>query len=143
MSSLRQGNGDDHPDASGKHLMDARTLLSATRPDGAAYLAGYVVECALKSLVQVETGVAAPRVHHLGTLSAAVNAACLAAGARTAKYITAIVRSVPTAAIAQWRETLRYRSPAMTLGDAQVWVDEANQIYKDTVAAMILDGVIQ
>jgi len=142
MSSLRQGSGDDHPDASGKHLMDARALLGATRPDGAAYLAGYVVECALKSLLQVETGTA-PSIHPLVTLSGQVNAACLAAGARTAKYMTPDVQSVPTAAIAQWRETLRYRSPSMTCGAAQVWVDEASQIYSDTVAAMILDGVIQ
>jgi hypothetical protein len=142
MSNLKQGNGDDHPDASGKHLADARVLLAATRSDGAAYLAGYVVECALKSLVQLETGKAL-RGHQLATLMAEVSAACMAAGAGTARYVTTHVQGVPTARIAVWRETLRYQSPSMTSRDAQIWVDEADQIYSDTVAAMILDGVIR
>jgi hypothetical protein len=142
MSSLRQGNGDDHPDAASKHLADARALLMAGRFDGAAYLSGYVVECALKSLLHVETG-AAPREHELVILSNAVTDACLVAGARTAKYVTNPVRAVPAAGIAAWRATLRYHSPSKTHGDAQAWIDEADQVYSDTVAAMILDGVIQ
>lgn len=51
MSRLRLPNGDDHPEAAGKRLSDARVLLPAGRADGAAYLAGYVVECSLKSVL--------------------------------------------------------------------------------------------
>jgi hypothetical protein len=141
MSRFRQSNGDDYPDAAGKHFSDARTLVDAARHDGAAYLAGYVVECALKSLLQVETGTA-PRIHLLPTLAQNVTAACMVAGAKTSKYVTPSVRDVPTATIAGWSETMRYRSPSMAAGDAQAWVDEADAVYADTVASMILDGVI-
>jgi hypothetical protein len=50
MSRLALPNGDDHPDAAHKHLLDAEALLTQQRADGAAYSSGYVVECALKSL---------------------------------------------------------------------------------------------
>ena len=50
MTRLRMPNGDDHPEAAQKHLLDSAALLLQERPDGAAYLSGYVVECALKSL---------------------------------------------------------------------------------------------
>ncbi len=50
MSNLAHG-GDDFPDAAGKNLSDAMTLLEANRYDGAGYLAGYVVECSLKTFI--------------------------------------------------------------------------------------------
>ena len=56
MSRLRQANCDDYPEAAGKHMQDSRLLLAGGRHDGAAYLAGYVVECALKTLIQLEAG---------------------------------------------------------------------------------------
>ena len=52
MSRLRQGNGDDYPDAAGKHMEDSNVLIAGSRYDGGAYLAGYVVECSLKTLIQ-------------------------------------------------------------------------------------------
>ena len=55
MSNLKQPDGDDYPEAALKHLLDADTLLKGRRFDGAAYLSGYVVECALKTLIQVES----------------------------------------------------------------------------------------
>jgi HEPN domain-containing protein len=54
MSSKLQASGEDYPEAALKHCDDAGRLLSGRRADGAAYLAGYAVECALKTLVQVE-----------------------------------------------------------------------------------------
>jgi hypothetical protein len=72
-----------------------------------------------------------------------VTAACSVAGARTGKYVTPLVRRIPNAAISNWSETLRYKSPCCTLGDAQTWLGEADQVYTDTVAAMVLDGVIR
>ena len=49
MSTLRKPNGDDYPEAPLKHLQDADMLFKSRRFDGAAYLSGYVVECALKT----------------------------------------------------------------------------------------------
>lgn len=56
MSKLARPNGDDYPEAASKHLRDAAALLAAARPDGAAYLSGYVVECSLKSIYQLQMG---------------------------------------------------------------------------------------
>ena len=36
MSRLKRDNGDDYPDAAGKHLEDSRVLLAGSRHDGAA-----------------------------------------------------------------------------------------------------------
>jgi HEPN domain-containing protein len=38
--------------AAGRHLQDAKILLSKKRWDNAIYLTGYVVECAFKLLVE-------------------------------------------------------------------------------------------
>src|SRR5438876_6631025 len=86
MSRLRSPNGDDHPDAAQKHLLDVEVLLAQGRLDGAAYLSGYVVECSLKSLHVLETG-RDLRGHHLQTLVGEVNAVATVAGAKTAKYL--------------------------------------------------------
>ncbi|HSN99958.1 MAG TPA: hypothetical protein VLS89_16800 [Candidatus Nanopelagicales bacterium] len=53
MSNLAY-QGDDHPEAAAKHLDDAKALLAAMRYDGAGYLAGYVLECSLKTIVLLE-----------------------------------------------------------------------------------------
>jgi len=142
MSSLHKQNGDDYPDAAAKHLADAKALTVAHRYDGAGYLAGYVVECALKSLLQVEIG-EAPRTHSYQDLLGEIGNTCLAAGAATAKYVTAPIRAIREGPIGGWRETMRYRSPSMSGGDAEAWVEAATLVYTDTVATMILDGVIQ
>jgi len=141
MSNFKQKNGDDYPDAATKHLADAKALMEAPRYDGAAYLAGYVVECALKTLLQAETQ-RVPKIHPLPVLSHKVTDVCLLADATMSRYVTRVVRSVDEGPIAQWRETMRYRGPSMAQGDAMAWVDEAENVYTDTIANMTLDGVI-
>ncbi len=85
MSNLRQPNGDDYPEAARKHVDDAQALLEAARYDVAGYHAGYVVECALKTLLQI--GGAPQWRYDLSALS--VQAAALATGGspQTARYI--------------------------------------------------------
>ena len=95
----------------------------------------------MKSLLQVETGTA-PQIHPLSTLAQKVTTACLFAGASTSRYVAASVRNVSAAAISGWSETMRYRSPSMAAGEAQRWLEEADALYTDTIANMILDGVI-
>lgn len=134
-------NRDDFPNAAGKHLSDAEMLLSANRYDGSAYLAGYVVECAMKTLIQVESG-RVIRTHSFETLTNTILFSCALAGARTSKYITTKIREIPQAPIAHWKETMRYHAPHMTQNDTTAWVNDAKQIYTDSIAHMILDGVI-
>ncbi|MGQ0665195.1 MAG: HEPN domain-containing protein [Pseudomonadota bacterium] len=110
MSKIKLPNGDDHPEAAGKHLADAEALLDASRTDGAAYLSGYVVECALKSLVIVEGRQAWG--HDLNALSRKALRLAALPGARTARYVPRMNESHSLYdATSGWRETLRYREP--------------------------------
>ena len=141
MSRLRLPNGDDHPDAAQKHLLDAGVLLTQQRPDGAAYLSGYVVECALKSLYILETGQAL-RGHDFRSLVGQVNAVAMVAGAKTAKYLGRATSGVLTSAIGGWTPEMRYHAPSMALGDAQSWHACARDVFQETVHQMRLDGVL-
>jgi hypothetical protein len=53
VSNLAHTNKDDYPAAARKHLLDAGALVAAGRFDGAGYLAGYAVECSLRTIVMV------------------------------------------------------------------------------------------
>lgn len=139
MSRLRTTSGDDHPEAAGKHLQDAGALLAANRPDGAAYLSGYVVECSLKSIYQLETGNTL-HGHNWTNLHSQVSAVSAVAGARTAKYMGAAMAGILASPVASWQPGMRYRAPAMTLADSQVWHRAATQVFQETIAQMYLDG---
>lgn len=142
MSRLLQtSTGDDHPEAAHKHLLDAQTLLDHQRADGAAYLSGYVVECALKSLWQLETG-QPRRGHDLRELAQAVGAVATVAGVKTARYFKQATSNVSFSAIAAWTPEMRYRPATMTSGDARVWCQIADDVFQETVAQMRLDGVL-
>ena len=150
MSKLSLPNGDDHPEAAQKHLLDAKALLSQQRADGAAYLSGYVVECALKSLWLLETGVSAGTAmfwkgrdgHDLKGLSAQIAAVASVASAKTARYFKVATSGVPQGAIAGWTPDMRYRPPGISLADAQAWCLVADMVFHETVAQMRLDGVL-
>ena len=143
MSNLCQPNGDDYPEAARKHLDDARALLNAGRYDGAGYHAGYVIECALKTLLLV--GNKPVRGHDLSALSQHAIKLATAGSPQTARYIP---NPLPRLAYATpphgWKETMRYRAPGDLTGSiAQSWLAESKRIYRATVAAMRKDGVIQ
>ena len=141
MSKLLQSNGDDYPEAARKHLDDTSVLFQHSRPDGASYLSGYVVECCLKALIQHETGMA-PRIHDLKNLAGQVSLVCAIAGARTARYLAPAVLSLAARSIAAWAPEMRYCAPAMTASDAAPWLTDARTIYQETVGQMFLDGVL-
>ena len=146
MSNKRQRTGEDYPDAALKHCEDARHLAAGNRPDGAAYLAGYAVECALKTLVQVEEGsTRLIRDHNLNGLSSKALSLAAQATGRTAKYfsnpaLTTLRYGNPPAG---WIEYLRYYPigtvPAAT---ANQWVDEAERLYIEIIGELKKDGEI-
>lgn len=141
MSRFVLQNGDDYPDAARKHLHDAWALLSSNRPDGAAYLSGYSVECALKTLIVLE-GATPPRTHKLANLRAEVNRLATIAGSRAARYFGRATQSVATAAIARWRPEMRYRAATVNRDVAVTWKSEATSIFRETIFQMQLDGLI-
>lgn len=139
MSRLAQPNGDDHPEAAGKHLQDAAALLAAARPDGAAYLSGYVVECSLKSIYRLQTGNTLGG-HDLSKLRDQVQAVVTVAGARTAKYLGPVTAGILCSPVAAWRPEMRYLASSMSELDAATWHGIAAQVFGETVAQMRLDG---
>lgn len=148
MSSKRQPNGEDYPDAAVKHCDDARHLLSGNRPDGAAYLAGYAVECSLKTLIQVEMGTVAPVMqwrHHLNDLSAEALRWASLPNNKTARYITnpALTTLNYANPPAGWREYLRYY-PVGTIppSTAVQWIEEAERLYIEIIGELKKNGEI-
>lgn len=149
MSRLLQPNGDDHPEAARRHLLDAEILLGQGRSDGAAYLSGYVVECSLKALWLLETGAPASgrmpwgrQGHELIYLTREVTTLAAVAGSRTARYLGVATRSVPTATIGRWNPEMRYRPAAVTNPDAMNWHAFARAVLTETIHQMDLDGVL-
>lgn len=135
MSNMRQPSGEDYPDAARKHITDARALMNRRRYDGAAYLAGYVVECILKTIIQVDRGTNSPILefrHDLNRLSGEALRLAGLPSSRTAPYLprgafTSLLYANPPSG---WKETLRYhyegRIPKTT---ASVWLAEAKRLY--------------
>lgn len=152
MSKLQLSNGDDHPEAASKHLDDAQALLNSNRTDGAAYLAGYVVECSLKALILYDSGIppsGSPPPwkkrrdgHNLNDLVAQASSLAAIAGARTARYLGPTIQGLAGAGIASWAPNMRYRAPFVTPADAQSWFADAQAVYQESVGEMFKDGVL-
>jgi len=149
MTRLQLANGDDHPDAAHKLLLDAKALLKEERSDGAAYLSGYVVECALKSVWLLETGLPAGNMmpwakqgHNLTYLANQISTLASFAGAKTARYLGAATKSLSSTGIIAWTPNMRYRSAMMPLADSQAWCQTADGVFHETIHQMRLDGVL-
>ena len=78
---------DDYPGAASKHVLDSEALLVADRFDGAGYLAGYAVECIIKTVAQIEGNPL--HGHDLGNLSRSALALVAQPSGRTARYLRA------------------------------------------------------
>ena len=113
--------------------------MQNTRFDGAAYLAGYVVECALKTVIEVETSNVS-HVHDLNNLQQTVNMLAVQTGARTGFLYIAAMKSLSR--ILPWRPKMRYREPQVTKNDAETWLLEAEAIYRQIIGGLTLAGVI-
>lgn len=134
---------DNYPAAAIKHVRDSEALLAARRYDGAGYLAGYAVECTLKTLIWVETNQGRGG-HDLNTLSSRALQLASLASQKTARYvggptITSLDYGPPTG----WRETLRYESEgAVSEASSRAWVMEARRLHDRVIIPMRLDGVV-
>ena len=144
MSRLQQPNGDDYPEAALKHLQDADALVRGRRFDGAAYLAGYVVECALKTLIQVESG-EARHGHKLTNLLDVLDELAVHAKTRTGRLYISAAASFKTADVLAWTPEMRYRGP-QDAGEAsrvaEAWLREAHAAYERIVGSLLLEGEI-
>ncbi len=133
---------DNYPEAVRKHVLDSEALLSANRYDGAGYLAGYAVECTLKSLILVETG-KGTKAHDLNNLSAQALRLAGLPNQKTAAYVRGPTITSLLYGPAGWRETLRYEAEGtVTQADSEAWVAEARRLHDTVILPMKLDGVI-
>jgi HEPN domain-containing protein len=135
---------DNFPAAARKHVLDSEALLGVNRYDGAGYLAGYAVECTLKTLILVEVG--PERGHNLNSLSTkALHLAGLPTQ-KTAAYlqgpqITSLTYGPGPPA--GWYESRRYEAEGtITPADSSAWVSEARRLHDTVIVKMKLDGVI-
>jgi hypothetical protein len=133
---------DNYPEAVRKHVLDSEALLSVNRYDGAGYLAGYAVECTLKTLIWVEAG-GTGGGHNLNGLSARALYLHSLPGQKTASYVKQPGISSLSYGAAGWRESLRYEPEGtVSEADSSAWVSEARRLHDEVIIPMKLDGVI-
>ena len=133
---------DNYPEAARKHVLDSEALLKVKRYDGAGYLAGYAVECALKTLITVETSRGGGG-HNLNDLSARALSLLSLPGQRTASYVKQPGITSLMYGAAGWRETLRYEPEgSVSQSDSEAWVSEARRLHDEVIIPMKKDGVI-
>ena len=141
MSRL-QSNGDDYPEAAGKHLHDASVLMDGARHDGTAYLAGYVVECALKTLIQMQTE-RFHRSHDLQGLDSTLGTIAALADRPTKQMYASARKILRGAHILAWNPEMRYQAADVTdSSTAGTWLREAKYIYSRIIGELKKDGKI-
>lgn len=133
---------DDYASAAARHLHDAKTLLSVERPDNAGYLAGYVAECGVKAVIE-KAGVPLKKKWHLHQVSR--DQLLVAADLSHAVRRYPVDLDDDFAALQRaWHTDLRYaRTGSLKPGASRDLVDRAEGVWRKTIGAMVLDGVLE
>jgi len=129
--------------AASRHLHDSQILLKEQRWDNAIYLAGYVVECAFKSLVELYLDDKAIKKfsHDLSKVEGE-------AMDRLRVMYPFLDGQLPPARIsgtvlATDHPERRYaKSGLWTQDEAEEAVKRAREIYQETILKLVLDGLI-
>ena len=133
---------DNYPEAARKHVLDSEALLSASRYDGAGYLAGYAVECTLKTLIWIEIGRGGGG-HDLNILSTRALRLAGLPTQKTAAYVKGPAVTSLLYGPAGWRETLRYEPEGtVTQAECEAWVSEARRLHDTVIVQMRFAGVL-
>lgn len=142
MSKMKQRTGEDYPEAAKKHLRDAKELFQRNRYDGAAYLSGYVAECTLKTIIQVESG-SAPFIHKLSSLKGEALLLAAAPSAKTARYALPKGHWRLLSKGNGWNTIIRYYAAgSFSQTKSKEWINEADLIYSSVIVPMRLNGEI-
>jgi HEPN domain-containing protein len=131
--------------SAGRHLQDAKILLESQRGDNAVYLAGYVVECSFKLLVEQyfkkNKGAVKKYGHDLTELEGR-------AMERLRVLYPILDRQLPASRIvdtvlAQDHPERRYaKSQLWTEDQANLAVQRAEDIYRQIIPKLVLNGSI-
>ncbi len=131
---------ESYASAARRHLSDAQTLLSAARPDNAAYLAGYAAECGVKAVM---TQAGFRMWFHLDQLPARALALAADLSASARQYPVDLDPDVLSIRSA-WKPGLRYaRTGAASYPQAERIVTCAAEVFRKTVLALVLDGYME
>jgi HEPN domain-containing protein len=131
--------------AAGRHLQDALSLLRSQRWDNTVYLAGYVVECAFKLLVEQYfrsgRGPVKKYGHNLTELEGKAMERLRILYPILDKQLPAS-RTLGTV-LAQHHPERRYaKSGLWTEAEARLAVQRAEEIYREVIPRLVLDGSI-
>jgi len=124
-----------------RHYEDSRELAARGRSDTAAYLAGYVIECSLKKLIEVHTDRTARGYGHdlAGMSGPALSLAALLAPA-SARYRVDTIPALQ-AAMAYWNPALRYWTTGdVAAADAAIMLEAAHEVAMNILVPLVLDG---
>jgi HEPN domain-containing protein len=144
---------DDFAATADRMMLDARTLYAAGAHRNACYLAGYVVECTLKSLLK-QAG-ADPWGHDLGSLHDEVATLLMNSNAVVAKYqdpshlAPTMLQEVAPPKLkngqliysCHWDPKHRYDGALWSSAVSADYLREADKCH-DVLLAMFLDGLV-
>jgi len=131
---------EDYLSASIRHYNDSGRLHKSGRIDNAAYLAGYVVECGFKAILQIHGYGAKAYGHDITALHGKVLdlAALLSPG--SSRYRTDLITDLNLNMTA-WKPDMRYhRTGRVAQADVMKIMKAATNIFDSVVAEMILDN---
>jgi HEPN domain-containing protein len=126
-----------------RHLHDAQFLLADNRWDNAVYLAGYVVECSFKELVQVHLGSTAAKVycHDLGALQGEAMR-LLRILFPLLEFALPATRTDGTVLDVDHPVRRYSRNNRWTATEARDAVKRAGEIQMEVVSSLVLDGLL-
>ena len=146
MLNKRKPMQESFSNAAGRHLRDAEILLENERFDNAVYLAGYVVECSFKVLVELyfknDQGAAKKYGHELNELEGLAMERLRVLYPMLDKQLPA--SSISNTVLATYHPERRYaKSGLWTKEEVKLAVECTREIYGKIIPKLVLDGKIK
>ena len=129
---------ENYGSAARRHLHDAQALLGQGRTDNAAYLAGYVLECSLKKLLEMHGYGAREYGHDLQRMSGQALSLAAILSPCAGRYRIDDIDGFADA-VAFWRPSQRY-FPTGAVVNGERMVALASHVYERILLEAILDG---
>lgn len=140
---MATGTDDAFASASLRHLDGAERMLGdPALPDECAYLAGYVVECALKAVAECSGLAGKDFAHSLRALTGPVLVRAYALWPCSRRYALPVDPELDRVRDG-WTPEMRYsRTGSVSTSEAGVWLSGATGIVESVLIPAILDGVV-
>ena len=127
-------------DAAARHLDDALLLKSEHRFDNAAYLSGYVVECAMKAVLVASSLTTKRLGHELQTLTVEAMPLLWIVAPAMRRYDVPASFEIDEL-LRDWKPEFRYdKTGAIDSVRAEQWTLAARQVFDSFVVSSVLDG---